>query len=266
MFERDRRGSAASRWAAHLCGCLPRWVRGHGLASRAVTVWHAASRSAIASTKAGTTDLGAAPFAKLSELHSRDLATGRRPARRCHPRPRTTDSSVALSGRCDAALYVACWGSRRARALLAAAVWGSGRRLHSPFAMLAGDPYPARSERESAPFPCWSAQFCPPGRRQWGCRRADPKVWCHLSAQKMQRAQDRRHRALDARRGSILDSHTRLLDTMASGPVSGQTRSRCSAGRSPCGCPPSTGCGSLPVCGPVERRAEAWLQRGLPSS
>jgi hypothetical protein len=76
----------------------------------------------------------------------------------------TTGRRARHSGRCDAALYVAC-GAGGVREPLLAAALGSGRRLHSPFAMLAGDTYPARSERESAPCPYSSAQRWPPGQR-----------------------------------------------------------------------------------------------------
>ncbi len=53
---------------------------------------------------------------------------------------------------------------------------------------------------------------------------------------------------------------------LAAGPVSGQTRSRCPAGRSLLGCPLACGCGSLPVCSPPGTADEAWLKRGLPCS
>src|SRR3954453_4063906 len=43
-------------------------------------------------------------------------------------------------GRCDAVVYVACWGKEEYESLYLRLLCGDpGRRLHSPFAMLAGD-------------------------------------------------------------------------------------------------------------------------------
>jgi len=56
------------------------------------------------------------------------------------------------------------------------------RRLHPSNCVLAGDPYPARSEPESAPCPCWSAGR----RRSLGTKGLVPTCGtkgplCHLS-------------------------------------------------------------------------------------
>ncbi len=48
--------------------------------------------------------------------------------------------------------------------------------------------------------------------------------------------------------------------------MSGQTRSRCPAGRSLLGCPPGFWVWLTFGLQSVGRRGEAWLERGLPSS
>ena len=49
------------------------------------------------------------------------------------------------------------------------------------------------------------------------------------------------------------------------GPVSGQTRSRCPAGRSLLGCPPARGCGSLSVCSPSGTVTRRGSRRDCPA-
>jgi hypothetical protein len=63
-----------------------------------------------------------------------------------------------------------------------------------------------------------------------------------------------------------LPSQMRLLDTMAFRTGVRPDSVQVLGGTLSMRLPTLNGCGSLPVCAPVERRAEAWLQRGLPSS
>ena len=53
---------------------------------------------------------------------------------------------------------------------------------------------------------------------------------------------------------------------LSAGPMSGQTRSRCSAGSSPSGCPPGLLVWLTIGLRPAGHRDEAWLKKGLPCS
>ncbi len=69
-----------------------------------------------------------------------------------------------------------------------------------------------------------------------------------------------------ARSASDGNAHSRLLRRLHAGSVSGQTRSRCPAGRSHRGCPPAVWVWLSSGLRTAGRRDEAWLKRGLPSS